>query len=271
MAERRKRAAVVPRRKRSREHAPAPLLAVDIGNSETVVGRFLGPELDGFWRLTSGRSTQDELRLSLEMLLRSSASGWGSILCSVVPALTRPWSEALRAVTGRSPLEVSAKTARIPVNVPDPDSVGADRLANAYAARRLYGAPAIVVDLGTATTLDCVSKAGAYVGGAIAPGVLTGSEELFRRAARLARVDLRRPERALGRTTEECLRVGVMWGNAGLVDALVRRVRAELGGNPKVIATGGLAPILAPECETVDLVDEGLTLKGLRLLWEEMS
>ncbi|MCC6649652.1 MAG: type III pantothenate kinase [Candidatus Eisenbacteria bacterium] len=251
--------------------APTPLLAVDIGNSETVVGRFLGSELDGFWRLTSGRSTQDELRLALEMLVHTSAVGWGSILCSVVPSLTRPWSEALRAVTGKRPLEVSAATACIPVHVTDPDSVGADRLANAYAARKLYGAPAIVVDLGTATTLDCVSKGGAYVGGAIAPGVVTASEELFRRAAKLARVDLRRPERALGRTTEECLRVGVLWGNAGLVDSLVRRVRAELGGHPKVIATGGLAPILAPECETVDLVDEGLTLKGLRLLWEELS
>lgn len=281
MSERRKRAAksakpakaakaVAPKRP-ARIAAPTPLLAVDIGNSETVVGRFLGSELDGFWRLTSGRSTQDELRLALEMLVHTSAVGWGSILCSVVPSLTRPWSEALRAVTGKPPLEVSAATACIPVHVPDPASVGADRLANAYAARKLYGAPAIVVDLGTATTLDCVNKQGAYVGGAIAPGVVTASEELFRRAARLARVDLRRPERALGRTTEECLRVGVLWGNAGLVDSLVRRVRAELGGHPKVIATGGLAPVLAPECETVDLVDEGLTLKGLRLLWEELS
>ncbi len=125
-----------------------------------------------------------------------------------------------------------------------------------------------MVDLGTATTFDCVSKAGAYVGGAIAPGVVTSSEELFRRGARLARVELRRPERALGRTTEECLRVGVLWGYAGLVDALVRRLSAELGGRPRVIATGGLASTLANECETLQIVDEGLTLKGMRLLWE---
>ena len=269
MRERRARTVAKPRR--TRAQAPAPLLAVDIGNSETVVGRFHGAELDGFWRLTSGRNTADELRLVLEALLKTGAAGWGSIVCSVVPSLTGPWSEALRAVTGRRPVELSSKNARLPVQVTDPESVGADRLANAFAARKLYGSPAIVVDLGTATTLDCVSKSGAYVGGAIAPGVVTGSEELFRRAARLARVDLRRPERALGRTTEECLRVGVLWGNAGLVDALVRRVRAELGGRPKVIATGGLASILAPECETVDLVDEGLTLKGMRLLWEEMT
>jgi type III pantothenate kinase len=251
--------------------APSSLLAVDIGNSETTVGRFVGRDLDGFWRLTSGRHTADEVRYILEALLKVPAAGWGSILCSVVPALTKPWSDALRSLTGLTPVEVTAAGSKLPVQVPDPSSVGADRIANAYAARALYGTPAIVVDLGTATTLDCISKAGAYVGGAIAPGVVTASEELFRRAARLARVDLRRPERALGKTTEECLRIGVLWGNAGLVDALVRRVRAELGGRPKVIATGGLASVLAPECETVDVVDETLTLKGMRLLWEELA
>jgi type III pantothenate kinase len=267
MAERRARA----KRAAPRVAPPAPLLAVDIGNSETVLGRFRGAELDGFWRLTSGRATADELRLVLELLIRHAATGWGSIVCSVVPALTRPWSEALRHVTGRAPFELDARNAGLPVEVPDPMSVGPDRLANAFAASRLYGKPAIVVDLGTATTLDCVSKTGAYVGGAIAPGVVTASEELFRRAARLSRVDLRRPRRAVGRTTEEALRVGVLWGNAGLVDALVRRARSELGGRPRVIATGGLAPVLAPECETVELVDEGLTLKGLRLLWETLT
>lgn len=267
MPDRRGRAA----KPRARVTAPASLLAVDIGNSETTVGRFVGRDLAGFWRLTSGRYTADELRYILEALLKVPASGWGAIQCSVVPALSKPWSEALRAVTGLAPIEVTAKNARLPVEVPDPASVGADRLANAFAVRTLYGTPAIVVDLGTATTLDCVSKKGAYVGGVIAPGVLTASEELFRRAARLARVELRRPERALGRTTEECLRIGVLWGNAGLVDSLVRRVRAELGGRPKVVATGGLAPVLAPECETVDLVDETLTLKGMRLMWEEIA
>ncbi len=267
MKERRGRATA----RKSRAMGALVLLAVDVGNSETTVGRFVGRDLEGFWRLTSGRHTADELRYVLEALLKTPAVGWGAIVCSVVPALTVPWREALRAVTGRVPVEVTAARSKLPVQVPDPASVGADRIANAYAARRLYGTPAIVVDLGTATTLDCVSKAGAYVGGAIAPGVVTASEELFRRAARLARVDLRRPERALGRTTEECLRVGVLWGNAGLVDTLVRRVRAELGGRPKVIATGGLASVLAPECETVDVVDETLTLKGMRLLWEELA
>ncbi len=264
----RTRAARAPKR-RSRTVPPEHVLAVDVGNSETTVGRFFGTELEEFWRLTSGRVTADELRLQLEALVRSSATGWGSVVCSVVPSLTGPWLDALRRVTGLDPVEVTASNTPLPVRVPDPSSVGADRIANALAVTRLHGTPAIVVDLGTATTFDCVAKDGAYVGGAIAPGVVTSSEDLFRRAARLARVDLRAPERALGRTTEECLRVGVIWGNAGLVDALVRRIAKELGGKPRVVATGGLASVIAPECETVQVVDEALTLKGMRLLWEE--
>jgi len=145
--------------------------------------------------------------------------------------------------------------------------VGADRLANAIAARALYGTPSIVVDLGTATTFDCISRQGAYLGGAIAPGVGTSAEELFRRAARLPRVELRRPARALGRTTEESLQAGVLWGAAGQVDALVRRLALEMKGTPAVIATGGLAALVTPECETINRVDEALTLKGMRLIW----
>lgn len=246
----------------------APLIAVDVGNTETVVGRFRGAELEESWRLTSGRATADELRLSLEGMLRTGAAGSSSVLCSVVPQVTERWRTALQEVTGREALEVTAANSPIPLHVTEPDSVGPDRIANALAGRTLHGSPCIVVDLGTATTFDCVNKSGAFVGGAIAPGLGTASDELFRRAARLSSVELRKPERAIGRTTAENLRVGVLWGYAGLVDALVRRMRGELGGRPKVVATGGLARMLAPECETVDLVDEGLTLKGLRLLWE---
>jgi type III pantothenate kinase len=244
------------------------LITVDVGNTETAVGRFLGAELEESWRLTSGRVTSDELRLQLGSMFDSEGSGLSSVLCSVVPALTGPWREALEAVTGREPLEVSAKRSPIALDVTEPDAVGPDRIANAFAGRALHGSPCIVVDLGTATTFDCVSKQGAFVGGAIAPGLSTSSEELFRRAARLANVELRRPERAVARTTAENLRVGVLWGYAGLVDALVRRMRSELGGRAKVVATGGLARMVAPECETVDLVDDGLTLKGLQLIWE---
>ena len=247
---------------------PAALIAVDVGNTECVVGRFRGAELEESWRLTSGRSTADEVRLTLVTMLAGSSSGAASVLCSVVPALTSPWLEALRAVTGRPPLEVRAKDSPIALQVTEPDAVGPDRIANALAGRTLHGSPCIVVDLGTATTFDCVSKQGAFVGGAIAPGLSTAAEALVGRAARLSNVELRRPERAVARTTAENLRVGVLWGYAGLVDALVRRMRSELGGRPRVIATGGLARMVAPECETVDLVDDGLTLKGLQLLWE---
>jgi type III pantothenate kinase len=194
------------------------------------------------------------------------------VLCSVVPSLTLPWAGALERRTGRPPVEVSAGTASgLAIRYHDKSAVGADRIANAIAARAIYGTPAIVVDLGTATTFDCVSKAGAYLGGAIAPGIGTSAEELFRRAAKLPRVELTRPARALGRTTEESLRAGVLWGAAGQIDALVRRLALEMQGTPHVIATGGWAAALAPECETINVVDEGLTLKGMRILWEECS
>ena len=251
------------------------LLTVDIGNSDTVVGSFRGAALDGFWRLTSGRLTADEAALLLEQTVgrRQAARPRAAVLCSVVPNLTPAWNEALERATGRAPLEVTAETVAglLPIRYHDPGAVGADRLANALAARALYGTPAIVVDLGTATTFDCVSGDGAYLGGAIAPGVGTSAEELFRRAARVPRVELRRPRRALGRTTEESLRAGVLWGAAGLVDALVRRLAREMKARPRVIATGGWAKVVAPECETVEAVDEALTLKGMRLLWEERS
>jgi type III pantothenate kinase len=241
-----------------------------------VVGLFTGPELQGFWRLTSGRLTTDEVGLTLDGLLRHAAghlkrgADLSAVLCSVAPSLTLAWSEALERLTGRAPVEVSARTAKsLPIRYHDRSAVGADRIANAIAARGLYGTPAIVVDLGTATTFDCISRQGAYLGGAIAPGIATSAEELFRRAARLPRVELRKPARALGRNTEESLQAGVIWGAAGQVDALVRRLALEIKGTPHVIATGGFAKLIAGECETINRVDEGLTLRGMRLVWKE--
>ena len=262
-----------------RRNGAQPLIAVDVGNSETVVGIFQGKELAGFWRLTSARHTADEVLLRLESLFgRSARDGTppgaamprGAVLCSVAPSLTRPWAQALERLTGSEPIEVSVATARsLPIRYHDKSSVGADRIANAVAARKLYGTPAIVVDLGTATTFDCISRQGAYLGGIIAPGVATSAEELFRRAARIPRVELKKPARALGRTTEESIQAGVLWGSAGLVDALVRRLALEMKGTPHVIATGGIAHLIAGECETINRVDEALTLKGMRLIWEE--
>ncbi len=256
----------------ARAARPAGLLAVDVGNSDTVVGLLAGREIAGFWRFTTRAATVDELALRLDALGR--VHRWprdlGAVLCSVVPALTLPWASALERMVGRPPVEVDAAHAKgLPIRYHDRTAVGADRIANAVAARALYGTPAIVVDLGTATTFDCISQQGAYLGGAIAPGVATSAEELFRRAARLPRVALRKPARALGRTTEESLQAGVLWGAAGQVDALVRRLALEMKGTPAVIATGGLATIVAPECETINRVDEALTLKGMRIIWED--
>ena len=246
------------------------LLAVDVGNSEITLGRFRGDALDGFWRLTSMRLTADEIQLQLTGLLGDMGSlKTAAVLCSVVPALTFPWAAALARLTGETAVEVNAASARIPIRTLDHSAVGADRLANAVAVRALYGTPAIVVDLGTATTFDCISRDGAYRGGIIAPGVGTSSEELFRRAARIPRVELRTPTHALGRTTEDALRAGVIWGHAGQIDALVRRLALEMKGTPHVIATGGFAPLIAPECETINRVDEALTLTGLKIIWEQ--
>lgn len=272
-----KRKRVPPRRAAgqrtpARPARPAGLLAVDVGNSDTVVGLFIGPELTGFWRFTSRPETADELSLRLEALSR--AHRWprslSAVLCSVAPALTLPWAGALGRLAGDPPVEVSASTAHgLPIRYHDRTAVGADRIANAVAARALYGTPAIVVDLGTATTFDVVGKRGDYLGGAIAPGVVTASEELFRRAARLTRVELEIPARAIGRTTTESLQSGILLGTAGLVDALVRRITRELGAKPHVIATGGLGALIAPACETIQVVDEWLTLHGLRLIHEQ--
>jgi type III pantothenate kinase len=265
-----------PAGRRGRRIPPRGLLAVDVGNSETVVGVFRGKEPVHFWRLTSGRSTADEVSLQLDALLKRNGGiegkGMGAVVSSVAPSLTLQWLRALEEVTGKPAVEVNAETAKsLTIRYHDPSSVGADRIANAVAARAIYGTPAIVVDLGTATTFDCVSKQGAYVGGVIVAGVITAAEELFRRAARIPRVEFRRPERALGRTTEEALQAGMIWGTAGQVDALVRRLALEMKGTPHVIATGGLAKVIAPECETVNGVDEALTLKGMRLIWEEQE
>jgi type III pantothenate kinase len=189
-------------------------------------------------------------------------------IASVVPTLTPAFVRAAERHFDADPLVVSPDLdLGIEIAYHDPSSVGADRIANAVAARTVYGEPAIVVDLGTATTLDVIAK-GRYEGGAIVPGVLTSAEELMRRAARLARIEIRRPERVVGRTTEESMQAGIYFGAVGLIDALVGRIVAEMKFRPHVIATGGLAALVAGDSETIETVDEALTLKGLRILYE---
>jgi type III pantothenate kinase len=253
------------------------LLAIDIGNTNITLGLYDGERRVGAWRLaTAHERMPDEYGLQLLGLLRHAgvepAQLTGGALASVVPPLTGTFLQACALYLNLQPLVVDAgvKTCVL-IRYEDPKAVGADRVVDAAAVQQLYGGPACVVDFGTATTFDAISAEGDYLGGAIAPGIGTSAEELFRKAARLPRVELTRPARALGRTTEESLRAGVLWGAAGQVDALVRRLAREMGGSPHVIATGGWAKVVAPECETVEAVDEGLTLKGMKILWEARS
>ena len=245
------------------------LLAVDVGNTQTALGLYENGELTRHWRLaTEPQRTGDELGLLLGGLLDLGAVD-GICLASTVPVLVRAFEE-LAGVVG-APLLVLGPGTRtgIPVRYDDPREVGPDRIANAVAARERYGAPCIVVDFGTSTNFDVVSPAGEYVGGVLAPGIEVSMDALFERAARLVKVDFVAPESAIGKTTESALRSGLVFGFAGQVDGIVGRIRAELGdAAAAVIATGGLADLIAPHAKTIERVDPFLTLEGLRLVWE---
>jgi type III pantothenate kinase len=259
------------------------LLAVDIGNTNITMGVLRAGTLAGSRRAaTRSGATTDELDLLLDGLLRLDDLTWadvGSVVCaSVVPALTA----ALEAVAARRdrPLVIASPgTVPIPVRVERPEGVGADRLVNVLAAQRLYGAPAVVVDLGTATTFDCAAADGAYVGGAIAPGIGLGLEALAGRTAQLPRVELRAPERAIGRDTVAAIQSGAVLGHQAMVAGLLARIRRELAASGDVepqsvraIATGGLAQAAwVRAIEGVDEVDPDLTLKGLAILHAEVT
>jgi len=248
------------------------LLAIDVGNTEVTLGLFDGRKLKRSFRLTSEtRRTADELRLTLAQIFPElgTPGEHAAVIASVVPTATASFVEAARKLCGRKPLEVSAATrSGVQIEYRDPDSTGADRIANAAAAIEIYGAPVIVVDFGTATTFDVIVKERRYLGGVIAPGVVTGADNLIRRAARLSAFELRPPEHVVGRSTEESLQSGVYYGAVGQVDAIVRRIAAELRLRPKVIATGGLASMIAAHSKTIQKVDPDLTLQGLRIIYE---
>jgi type III pantothenate kinase len=250
------------------------LLAVDVGNTQTVLGLFDGERLAEHWRVaTEAERTGDELAALLSDLLALRGLGFddvsGICLSSTVPLLARAYQElAERQI--EAPLLVLGPGTRtgIPVLYDDPREVGPDRIANAVAARERYGAPCIVVDFGTSTNFDAVSAQGEYVGGVLAPGIEISMEALFARAARLTKVDFVAPETVIGKTTVASLQSGLVYGFAGQVDGIVERIRAELGDNAPVIATGGLAELIAPHSRTIEKVDPLLTLDGLRLVWD---
>jgi type III pantothenate kinase len=245
------------------------LLAADVGNTQTVLGLYGDGELDDHWRLTTEHSTTaDELGVLLGGLLDFD-SVTGICLCSTVPSLVREW-ELLAVKWAGAPLLVvgpGVKTG-IPIRYDDPREVGPDRIANAVAAKERYGAPVIVVDFGTSTNFDVVSPAGEYVGGVLAPGIEISMDALFARAARLVKVDYTAPPTVIGKTTIGGLQSGLVYGFAGQVDGIVRRIRGELGAEAPAIATGGLAELVAPHSETIERVDPFLTLEGVRAVWE---
>lgn len=253
------------------------LLAIDVGNTNVTIGVFTGDRLVHSWRLAALRErTADELGIFVTRLFEQTkvevAAVSGIVVASVVPPLTRPMEEMCERYFGRTALLVDAANAGIPIEYFPEADVGADRIVNAVAARAKYGSRGslIVVDFGTGTTFDVISRAGAYVGGIICPGITISAEALFQRAARLPRVEVRKPEGVIGQTTVTAMQSGLYYGYVEMVDGLVRRIRAALpdGEQTTVIATGGLAGVLSSETRSIAYVEANLTLDGLRLIWE---
>lgn len=249
------------------------LIAIDIGNTNVVWGLFEGQTLKAHWRLTTDTSkTADEYGILLQNLLRAAGIGpdrvTGLILSSVVPSLTPIFERVAETSFHRRLLVVSPNLdTGLRLCYTNPQELGSDRLVNAAAAYARYKAALIVVDFGTATTFCAVSQTGEYLGGAIAPGLEISADALFSRTAQLPRVDLVRPKAVIGRDTVSSIQAGLIIGHAGLVDEVVGRMRAEMGQTAMVIATGGLAPLVAPESRTIQEVRPLLTLEGLELLY----
>ncbi len=249
------------------------LLAIDIGNSNIVWGLFDGRTLKGHWRLgTDARKTSDEYGILFSNLL--AAAGVkpeqisGAVISSVVPALTRPFETMAQTFFGQVPLVISCDTdTGLTLRYANPKEIGSDRLVNAAAAYERYRADLIIVDFGTATTFCAVTKAGEYLGGVIAPGLGISADALFSRTAQLPKVELVRPKSVIGRDTASSIQSGLVYGYAGLVDEIVRRMEQELGHSSLVVATGGLSAIIAPESRTIREVRPLLTLDGLELLY----
>jgi|PlaIllAssembly_1097288.scaffolds.fasta_scaffold27703_3 type III pantothenate kinase len=253
------------------------LLAIDIGNTNIVLGVFDEDRLVQSWRLSTERQrTADELGIWVCQLFEHRrldlAAISGVVMASVVPQLTGTTVKMAERYLGREPLVVEGRIRTgMPVLYDAPTDVGADRIVNGVAAFERYGRPAgkavIVVDFGTATTFDAISQAGEYLGGVICPGVQISADALFERAARLPRVDVRRPSAVIGRSTVGSMQSGLYFGYVGLVEGLVTRMRAELGTSAACVATGGLAELIGPETAAIEVIDRDLTLHGLRMIW----
>ncbi|HOW28156.1 MAG TPA: type III pantothenate kinase [Elusimicrobiota bacterium] len=259
------------------------LLAVDIGNTQIALGLFKmdqGKTVKGnvfSWRMKTDRdSTADEYGIKILDLFHyasvESAAVKGLIIASVVPPLDRPFHDMAKKYFKRDALfiEPGVKTG-INILYHSPSELGADRIVNAVAAYDMVKGAAIVVDFGTATTFDCITQKGEYLGGMIAPGILMSSEALAEKTAKLPRVDVHAPKSVIGKSTVESMRAGIFYGYIGLVEEIVRQLKKEMGGTPKVLATGGLASLMAPSTKCIKKVMPDMTLEGLRLIWDMNS
>ena len=249
------------------------IVAFDVGNSEITVGLFDDNQLTSHWRLTTAAPrTADEFALLIRSILGADSSARekvnGSAICSVVPAVTPMLAEACANSFGHTPVLIDGR-AKLPIklDVEEPFTVGADRIANTLAASRIHKRDAIVVDLGTATTYDCITADGTFLGGVIQPGIMISADTLFRRTAQLPATDIVAPKRVIARRTDECIRAGVLYGAVDSIDGIVRRLKKEwpTGNKPLVIATGGMAETVRPYTSELELVDPFLTLKGIQI------
>lgn len=251
------------------------LLAIDIGNTNITLGLYEGDQRKHAWRLaTVHERMPDEYGLQMLGLLEHASCRVqdidGCVLASVVPPLTGTFVSACMSYIGQNPLVVDAGVRTgLSIRYEDPkNALGADRVADAVAVQHLYSTPACVVDFGTATTFDAISAAGEYLGGAIAPGLDVAAESLFRRAAKLPRVELAKPGAAIGRNTISAIQSGLIFGYVGLVEGMVKRFKDELGSETIVIGTGGLVSLIAEETDVIEILAPWLTLDGLRIIWD---
>ncbi len=251
------------------------LFVIDVGNTNTVMGVYQGATLVQHWRVrTEHNATEDEFNVLASNLFAMHAIDPGTFRRTVISCVVPPMMTILdafcRKYLGHAPQWVDARNcAAMPILYDNPDEVGADRIVNAVGAYDKYRSSMIIIDFGTATTFDAISAKGEYMGGAISPGIQIASEALFQKASKLPRVDiLQAPAKVVGKDTITSIKAGVIFGYAGLVDGMVRRMTREMGGNPKVIATGGLAPLMKDVAETIEFVESALTLEGLRIISE---
>ncbi|AGK99898.1 type III pantothenate kinase [Desulfoscipio gibsoniae] len=253
------------------------ILVFDVGNTNIVLGVFRGQELVENWRLSTARHrTADEYGMLLRDLFETTTVSMDDIkatlLSSVVPPINPTLEETCQKYFGLTPYIVGPGTKTgMPIKYENPREVGADRIVNAVAGYEQYGGPLIIVDFGTATTFCVISAKGEYLGGAIAPGIGISTEALFARAAKLPRVELVKPPSIIGKNTVNSMQSGIVYGFVGQVNEIVRRIKHEISGNPLVVATGGLAELIAGETPAIDRVDKYLTLNGLRIIYERNS